>query len=88
MRETIEKKAITVPVNAVLVDSKGSAVWVQNADSTFEVRMVTTGIRNSDKVEIVSGLKENERVVTSGDYLLNSEYIFKNGANPMAGMKM
>jgi len=86
--KTIEKKAITVPVNAVLVDSKGSSVWVENADSTFEVRMVTTGIRNSDKVEIVSGLKENERVVTSGAYLLNSEYIFKNGANPMEGMKM
>lgn len=86
--KTNEKKAITVPVNAVLVNSKGSTVWMQNADSTFEVRMVTTGIRNSDEVEITSGLKENERVVTSGAYLLNSEYILKNGSDPMAGMKM
>jgi membrane fusion protein, copper/silver efflux system len=85
---TNEKKAVTVSVNAVLVNSNGSTVWVQNPDSTFEVRMVTTGIRNSDEVEITYGLKENERVVTSGAYLLNSEYILKNGSDPMAGMKM
>jgi len=86
--KTNEKKAITVPLNAVLVDSKSSSVWIQNADSTFEVRMVMTGIRNSVEVEITSGLKENERVVISGAYLLNSEYILKNGSDPMAGMKM
>lgn len=88
MLKTSEKNAISIPVNAVIVDSKGSSVWVQDSTGNFEVRMVTTGIRNSDEVEITSGLKENEKVVISGAYLLNSEYILKIGANPMAGMKM
>ena len=86
--KTDQKKAITVPANAVLFNDNGSTVWVQNAHSTFEVRMVTTGIRNADEIEITSGLEINERVVTSGAYLLNSEFILKNGADPMAGMKM
>ena len=50
--------------------------------------MVQTGLESGDRIEIVSGLKEGDVVVTNGAYLLNSEYIFKKGANPMSGMKM
>ena len=82
------KKAITVPPDAVIDDAMGSTVWVQDSTGSFTIRMVTVGIRNSDKVEIISGLKENEKIVISGAYLLNSEYILKNGSDPMAGMKM
>jgi Cu(I)/Ag(I) efflux system membrane fusion protein len=39
-------------------------------------------------VEINSGLKPGDVIVTNGAYLLNSEYIFKHGADPMAGMDM
>ncbi|MEI9934953.1 MAG: hypothetical protein WDM71_08915 [Ferruginibacter sp.] len=50
--------------------------------------MVTTGTDDGDFIEITSGLQTGEVVVTSGAYLLNSEYIFRNGSDPMAGMKM
>ena len=43
---------------------------------------------NKDYTEITEGLKAGEKVVVSGAYLLNSEYIFKKGSNPMEGMKM
>jgi len=33
-------------------------------------------------------LQKGDIVVTSGAYLLNSEYVFKHGSAPMAGMKM
>lgn len=86
--ETNLKSALTLPSNALIVDAKGSSVWVQDSAGTFNIRMVTVGIRNPDRVEITSGIKENEKVVISGAYLLNSEYILKNGSDPMAGMKM
>ena len=35
---------------------------------------------NDNKIEIKSGLQTGDAVVTSGAYLLNSEYIFKKGA--------
>ena len=45
-------------------------------------------MRNGERIEMKSGLKAGGIVVMTGAYLLNSEYIFKKGANPMGGMKM
>ena len=47
-----------------------------------------TGLETGDRIEILSGVKPGDVVVTSGAYLLNSEYKFKTGNDPMAGMKM
>jgi membrane fusion protein, copper/silver efflux system len=41
-----------------------------------------------DRIEITSGLKEGDIIVISGAYLINSEYIFKTGADPMTGHDM
>lgn len=80
--------SITLPTDAVIRNSKGATVWVQTRKNTFISKMVETGIENENRIEIKSGLNTNDIVVTSGSYLLNSEFIFKNGADPMAGMKM
>ena len=79
---------IALPADAVLTDSKGSVVWVQTQPNTYEVRMVQTGVNDGNAVEVTSGLHSGDVVVTSGAYLINSEYIFEHGANPMAGMDM
>ncbi len=50
--------------------------------------MVDVGAENDDRIEIKGGLKQGDVVVITGAYLLNSEFIFKNGTNPMEGMKM
>ncbi|MEO6328495.1 MAG: efflux RND transporter periplasmic adaptor subunit [Ginsengibacter sp.] len=79
---------LSLPIDAVLRDEKGSSVWVMTGKNTFKNKMVTVGSESNDRIEIAYGLKEGEAVVTSGAYLLNSEYVFKRGASPMAGMKM
>ena len=81
-------KALVVQANAVLQNSKGASIWIRKPDGTFEIRMVETGIQSMDKTEITKGLKEGEEVVTSGAYLLNSEYVFKKGSSPMEGHDM
>ena len=83
-----QHNSLTLPSEAVLTDSKGSTVWVQTKPGVYEIRMVTTGVEENDAVEITSGLNDGDVVVTSGAYLLNSEFIFEHGKNPMAGMKM
>ena len=80
--------SLSLPVNAVLRDSKGASVWVKTGKNTFRNKMVTIGVENDHRIQITSGLQSGDVVVTSGAYLINSEYIFKNGAAPMAGMKM
>ncbi|MBL7914310.1 MAG: efflux RND transporter periplasmic adaptor subunit [Bacteroidia bacterium] len=83
--QTEKKKSLTLPLNAIIQDSKGTNVWVRNSDGVFENRMVTVGMQNSREIEILEGLNENDVVVVQGAYLLNSEYVFKKGANPMEG---
>jgi len=80
--------SLAVPASAILTDSKGSKVWVKNGDGSFSPKMIQTGPGNGNFVSILSGLIAGDIVVTNGAYLLNSESIFKNGNDQMAGMKM
>lgn len=80
--------SLSLPVDAVIRDANGASVWVKTGKNNFENRMVETGLEADEFIEIKSGLQEGDIVVISGAYLLNSEYIFKKGADPMAGMKM
>lgn len=83
--KTEKVNALALPVDAVIQNSISTNVWVLNRDGVFENKMVITGIQNSSMVEIKSGLSLGDAVVITGAYLLNSEYVFKKGANPMAG---
>ncbi|MDN3654936.1 efflux RND transporter periplasmic adaptor subunit [Ferruginibacter paludis] len=80
--------ALTLPIDAVLRDGKMNVVWVKSSKNAYTIKMVTTGLESGDRIEIKSGLKTGDVVVTGGAYLINSEYIFKKGANPIAGHDM
>jgi Cu(I)/Ag(I) efflux system membrane fusion protein len=79
------RKTITLPIDAVIRDGDGATVWIKTNTGSFKSLMVKTGLEIGDKIEITSGLKEGDIVVITGAYLLNSEYVFKKGADPMAG---
>ncbi len=74
-----QKQTLVIPKTALLI-GRMTMVWIEIEPGMFESRTVETGIENKKSVEILSGVKEGERVVTSGAYLLNSEFILKNGA--------
>ena len=82
-----EKRALVIPKSALIVESTIS-VWVEDDDGMFEPRMVTLGIENKNEVEILSGVKEGEKVVVSGAFFLKSESIVRQGGSDMGGMKM
>ncbi len=79
---------LALPSDAVLRDGKMAMVWLETKQNTFKSVMVQTGMESGDMIEIKSGIQPGDVVVTSGAYLLQSEYVFRKGANPMAGMKM
>ncbi len=83
-----QRKTLALPINAVIRDGKGATVWIQTTSKTYKSVMVETGLESDDRIEIKSGLNVGDVVVITGAYLLQSEYIFKKGANPMEGMKM
>ena len=65
--------ALVLPREAVTsVDGK-STVFVQHDATSVEPRSVTTGARDSNRVEITAGLSAGERVAISGVFALKSE---------------
>ena len=62
-------EALTVPASAVLTEPDGTtSVMVIGSDGRAHQRDVKTGVRQDNEVQIVSGLKPGERVVTVGAY--------------------
>ncbi len=86
--KSLQRHSLTLPVDAVLRDGKGATVWVRTGEKSFINKMVETGLETGDRIEIKSGLNAGDVVVIKGAYLLQSEYIFTKGTNPMEGMKM
>lgn len=80
--------SMNLPQEAVIRTGTGNVVWLRVGHNTYRSAMVETGLEDGDRVGIRSGLKAGDVVVTSGAYLLNSEYVFRHGADPMAGMDM
>lgn len=72
--------SLSVPAEAVLDSGLRKTVFVDAGNRYFEARRVETGRRVGDRVEIRSGLMEGERVVTSGNFLLDSESRLKASA--------
>jgi RND family efflux transporter MFP subunit len=65
--------AITAPMDAVLDSGLRKTVFVDRGNGFFEPRDVETGWRFGNRVEITKGLKPGERIVVSGNFLVDSE---------------
>jgi Cu(I)/Ag(I) efflux system membrane fusion protein len=72
--------AIVVPVTAVMDTGKRRVVWVESSPGMFEPRDVQVGQQADDKIQILSGLKEGDKVAVSGGYLIDSESQLRGGA--------
>jgi len=82
------KTVVALPTDAILLDGKGASVWKKTGHNKFESVMVHTGLETNEYSQILHGLNKGDTIVVSGAYLLNSEYMFKKGANPMEGHDM
>ena len=75
---------LTVPVEAVLDSGERRTVFVDRGNGYLEPRQVETGERADDRVEILKGLKAGDRIVVSGNFLIDSESQLKAAAAGMA----
>lgn len=64
---------LSIPLEALIRSSQGNRVIVKLRDGQFQARAVKTGIESGGRVEILSGLNAGEEVVTSGQFLIDSE---------------
>jgi RND family efflux transporter MFP subunit len=73
---------IAVPREAVVDSGTEQQVFVAQAGGIFVPRKVTVGATVDDQVIILSGLKAGETVVTSGNFLIDSESRLKGAQSP------
>ncbi len=64
---------LLVPSDAVIHTGRRSLVMLAEADGRFRPVEVTTGLESGGQTEITAGLKVDERVVLSGQFLIDSE---------------
>jgi RND family efflux transporter MFP subunit len=78
-------QTIAVPVDAVLDSGLRKTVFIDRGDGMFEPREVETGWRVGGRVQVLKGLKPGERIVTSGNFLVDSESRMELAAQGMYG---
>ena len=74
---------LVVPQEAVMDSGSEQLVYVSLGDGYFEPRKVQVGARIDNKYVVLAGLKTGERVVTSGNFLVDSESRLKSAAGGM-----
>jgi Cu(I)/Ag(I) efflux system membrane fusion protein len=77
-------ESLTIPSEAVLYDSLGSHVIISLGEGKFRSRKIQIGNTTEGKSEITAGLNESERVVVSGQFMLDSEANLREGFAKLA----
>jgi RND family efflux transporter MFP subunit len=67
------REALWVPASALIQRSELRAVFVLDSQDQPRLRQVRLGARENDRLEVLAGLSEGERVVTNPDTLVGSE---------------
>ena len=74
---------LAIPQEAVLDSGAEQMVFVALEGGYFEPRKVVLGDRVDNRVIVLSGLKAGEKIVTSGNFLIDSESKLKSAAGGM-----
>jgi multidrug efflux pump subunit AcrA (membrane-fusion protein) len=76
-------KKLSVPQEAVLDSGANQMVFVAKEGGYFEPRKITAGPRVDGRLIVIGGLEAGERVVTSANFLIDSESQLKSAADSM-----
>jgi len=70
---TLKEIPLIIPVTAVIYTGKRKVVWVMLGDNRYIAKTVITGFQSEGYVEIKDGLKEGEKVIMEGSFLLDAQ---------------
>jgi RND family efflux transporter MFP subunit len=85
MESTLVQSAVLVPDSAVLRSGQKNTVFVALDKGRFEPRTVTLGSRSTGNFyQAISGLQAGEKVVVSGQFMLDSESQLREAIQKMS----
>jgi Cu(I)/Ag(I) efflux system membrane fusion protein len=77
---------LAVPRDAVIESGERQLIFIHHGGGRLEWRSVKLGVRAGDWVEVVEGLQEGDHLITSANFLIDSESQLKAAVGGMAGM--
>ncbi|MGH8507673.1 MAG: efflux RND transporter periplasmic adaptor subunit, partial [Gammaproteobacteria bacterium] len=78
---------LVVPKDAILESGERQILFIHHGRGKLEWRDAKLGLRSGDWVEVLDGLAEGEHIVTSANFLIDSESQLKAVIGGMKGMK-
>jgi Cu(I)/Ag(I) efflux system membrane fusion protein/cobalt-zinc-cadmium efflux system membrane fusion protein len=66
-------RQLVIPASGVFQTGTRQVAFVQKGEGQFEPREIETGIQSGDDVVVAKGLRPGERIVTSANFLIDSE---------------
>lgn len=72
---TVQQDVLLIADTALQTDGENQVVFVALEETRFEKRVVRIGMEQRGHVEVLEGVKEGEKVVTEGSFILKSEML-------------
>lgn len=79
------KNTLTIPHSALIRSGESDRVIIALGDGRYKAQVVKLGIESGDYYQILSGLKEGDKVVTSAQFLIDSESNLKAAISRING---
>lgn len=82
---------LAIPQEAIIESGQKQVVFLHHGGGKLEPRLIKTGVKTGEWSEVLDGLNEGEHIVTSANFLIDSESRLKSvveGMGGMPGMKM
>ncbi len=86
MRQAVGKDRLLIPSEAVIQTGQRSVVMIAQGDGRFLPVDVETGTESNGQTEIRKGLEAGQKVVVSGQFLIDSEASLKGTETRMSDM--
>jgi multidrug efflux pump subunit AcrA (membrane-fusion protein) len=72
---TVQENVLVIPDTALQTNGEEIIAFVELGEGKYEKRTVKTGMEQRGKVQVLEGIKEGEKVVTTGSFILKSELL-------------
>lgn len=75
---------LVVPKDAILLTGERAVIFIHHGGGKIEWRDVKLGVRSGNLVEVTEGIREGDQIITSANFLIDSESQLKAA---MGGMQ-
>jgi Cu(I)/Ag(I) efflux system membrane fusion protein len=79
---------LVIPQEAIIESGQKQVVFLHHGGGRLEPRLIKTGVKTGGWSEVLEGLNEGDHIVTSANFLIDSESRLKSVVESMGGMGM